>query len=94
MYTGKLVFAQALNYLPLHTFRRCIHRYDGNRYVKSFSCKDQYRCMAFAQFYQGNNHLAVMFTTIQIVAQVIRACFLFILAKPRQVTPADLRLSQ
>lgn len=49
MYTGKLVFAQALDFLPLHTFRRCVQRYDGNRYIKSFSCQDQYRCMAFAQ---------------------------------------------
>ncbi len=49
MYTGKLVFAQALDFLPLHTFRRCVQRYDGNRYIKQFSCQDQYRCMAFAQ---------------------------------------------
>jgi len=49
MYTGKLVFAQAMDYLPLHTFRRCIQRYDGNRHIKRFSCQDQYRCMAFAQ---------------------------------------------
>lgn len=49
MFTGKLVFAQAIDHLPLHTFRRCIQRYDGNRYIKSFSCQDQFRCMAFAQ---------------------------------------------
>ena len=49
MYTGKLVFAQALDFLPLHTFRRCVQRYNGNRYIKSFNCQDQYRCMAFAQ---------------------------------------------
>ena len=28
---------------------RCVVRYQGNRYVKSFSCLDQYLCMAFAQ---------------------------------------------
>ena len=49
MYTGKLVFAQAMDHLPLHTLRRCIQRYNGNRHVKRFSCQDQYRCMAFAQ---------------------------------------------
>jgi hypothetical protein len=49
MYTGKLVFTQAMDHLPLHTFRRCIQRYDGNRHIKRFSCQDQYRCMAFAQ---------------------------------------------
>ena len=49
MYTGKLVFAQAMDHLPLHTFRRCVQRYGGNRHIKSFTCQDQYRCMAFAQ---------------------------------------------
>lgn len=49
MYTGKLVFTQAMDHLPLHTFRRCVQRYDGNRHIKSFTCQDQYRCMAFAQ---------------------------------------------
>ena len=49
MYTGKLVFAQAMDHLPLHALRRCIQRYDGNRHIKRFSCQDQYRCMAFAQ---------------------------------------------
>ena len=49
MYTGKLVFAQAMDHLPLHTLRRCIQRYKGNRHVKRFSCQEQFRCMAFAQ---------------------------------------------
>ncbi len=49
MYTGKLVFAQAMEFLPQHTFRRCVERYHGNRHTKSFSCQDQYRSMAFAQ---------------------------------------------
>jgi len=31
------------------TFRQCVHRYKGNRKVKSFTCFDQYLCMAFAQ---------------------------------------------
>jgi hypothetical protein len=49
MYTGKLVFAQMMEHLPLHTFRRCVARYQGEHKVKSFSCLDQYLCMAFAQ---------------------------------------------
>ena len=49
MYTGKLVFAQAMEHLPMHTFRRCIQRYNGNKHIKRFTCQDQYRCMAFAQ---------------------------------------------
>ena len=49
MYTGKLVFSQIIDYLPMHTFRRCVQRYRGNRKIKRFSCLDQYLCMAFAQ---------------------------------------------
>jgi len=49
MNQGRLVFAQLTQHLPLTTFRRCVARYDGEHKVKSFSCLDQYLCMAFAQ---------------------------------------------
>ena len=49
MNLGKLVFAQLMQHLPLTTFRRCVARYGGEHKVKSFSCLDQYLCMAFAQ---------------------------------------------
>jgi hypothetical protein len=49
MNLGKLVFAQIMEHLPLTTFRRCVVRYGGEHKVKSFSCLDQYLCMAFAQ---------------------------------------------
>lgn len=49
MNLGKLVFAQITQHLPLTTFRRCVARYGGEHKVKSFSCLDQYLCMAFAQ---------------------------------------------
>jgi len=49
MYTGKLVFSQVIDHMPLHTFRQCVQRYDGNHKIKSFTCLDQFLCMAFAQ---------------------------------------------
>lgn len=50
MHTGKLVFAQVMEHLPLTTlFRRCVARHQGEHKVKRFSCFDQYLCMAFAQ---------------------------------------------
>src|SRR5918999_279812 len=49
MHTGKLVFAQLMDRLPLTTFRRCVARHHGEHKVKRFSCFDQYLCMAFAQ---------------------------------------------
>ena len=49
MYEGKLVFAQLIDHLPMHTFRRSVARYGGDRSVKTFTCQEQYRAMAFAQ---------------------------------------------
>ena len=49
MYTGSLVFSQVMEHLPMHVFRRCVQRYRGNHKTKSFSCLDQFLCMAFAQ---------------------------------------------
>jgi transposase len=49
MYEGKLLFAQLIDHLPMHTFRRTVARYGGDRSVKSFRCQDQFRAMAFAQ---------------------------------------------
>lgn len=49
MYSGRLVFSQVMDYLPMHTFRRCVQRYRGNYKIKNFRCLDQYFCMAFGQ---------------------------------------------
>jgi Domain of unknown function (DUF4372)/Transposase DDE domain len=49
MFAGQYVFAQVMDFLPLHVFRRCVVRYDGEHRVKRFSCLDQYLCLAFAQ---------------------------------------------
>ena len=49
MNTGKTVFAQLQEHLPLHQFRQCVKRYGGNHKVQSFTCLDQYLCLFFAQ---------------------------------------------
>ncbi len=49
MHQGSFVFAQLMQQLPWHTFRRLVRKYHGDRYVKRFSCVDQFLCMAFAQ---------------------------------------------
>lgn len=49
MNLGKIVFSQIMEFLPIHEFRKCVKRYHGNYKVKSFSCLDQFLCMAFAQ---------------------------------------------
>ena len=38
-----------MQFIPHKEFARCVKCYDGERYVKSFSCMDQYLSMAFAQ---------------------------------------------
>jgi len=49
MYSGKLVFAQLMEHLPLHTFRRYVQRYPSKYPTKTFSHLDQFLCMTFAQ---------------------------------------------
>jgi len=49
MHSGKLVFAQLIDHLPLHTFRRCVAKYPSRYPTLTFSHLDQFLCMAFAQ---------------------------------------------
>jgi len=49
MNQGTLVFAQLTQHLPLTTFRRCVARYRGEHKVQTFTCLDQFLCMAMAQ---------------------------------------------
>jgi len=49
MNSGKTIFAQVMEYLPIYEFHRCVERYDGSYKVQQFSCYDHFLCMAFAQ---------------------------------------------
>ncbi len=49
MHVGKTLFAQLMDFLPWTTFRRIVARYGGDRRVRTLSCAEQYRAMAFAQ---------------------------------------------
>ena len=49
MNSGKTIFAQLIEYLPLYQFHKCVKRYNGNYRVKSFTCLDHYLCLFFAQ---------------------------------------------
>ena len=49
MNLGRTVFSQLVDFLPTYQFQICVERYQGNRYVKDFSCWDQFLCLAFAQ---------------------------------------------
>jgi hypothetical protein len=49
MNIGRTVFAQLMEFFPSYEFRKCVERYNGNYKVISFTCLDQFLCMAFAQ---------------------------------------------
>jgi len=49
MNEGRTVFSQLMDFLPLHRFRQCAERYGGDYKIQSFTCLDQFLCLAFAQ---------------------------------------------
>jgi hypothetical protein len=49
MHVGRTLFAQVMDFLPWSTFQRIVATYQGDRRVRTLSCAEQFRCMAFAQ---------------------------------------------
>ena len=49
MYEGRTVFSQLMDFIPRHTFRRRVKRYQGDRGVRRFTCWQQFLTMVFAQ---------------------------------------------
>ncbi len=46
---GKYVYAQIIEFLPQRIFDKFVRKYDGNKYVKHFTCWNQLLCMVFGQ---------------------------------------------
>ncbi len=49
MNIGKTVFAQIMSFLPDYEFNKCVDKYKGNHRVRSFTCKEHFYVMGFAQ---------------------------------------------
>ena len=49
MHKDKYVFAQLVEFLDCFKFRRIVAKYQGDRYIKSFSCWNQLLVMMFGQ---------------------------------------------
>jgi len=49
VYIGKTLFAQIMEFVPWTSFTRIVQRHGGNSGVRSLSCAEQFRAMAFAQ---------------------------------------------
>jgi hypothetical protein len=49
MYVDKTLFAQIMEFVPWTSFAHVVHGHDGNSGVRTLSCAEQFRAMAFAQ---------------------------------------------
>ena len=49
MNVGKTLFAQVMEFVPWKTFGRIVERHQGDAGVRTLSCADLFRVMAFAQ---------------------------------------------
>jgi hypothetical protein len=49
MPSGRTVFAQLMDWIPRRAFERCVARYPSQRRLRTFTCWDQFLCLAFAQ---------------------------------------------
>jgi hypothetical protein len=49
VYEGQIVLAQLMEFVPRRDFNACVARYRGDRRQRSFSCRDQFLALAFAQ---------------------------------------------
>ena len=49
MYKGKYVFSQLVENVPYYQFNKLVKKYNGNQYVKKFSCWNQLLAMLFGQ---------------------------------------------
>src|SRR5882762_8430079 len=49
MYLGKTLFSPFMDFLPWKNFHRIVDRYGGDHRIRTLSCAEQFRVMAFAQ---------------------------------------------
>lgn len=67
MFTGQLIFAQLMSFVPRFEFSACVRRYRGDYRSRGFTCRDQFLCMAFAQL-TGRESLRDIETCLRAVA--------------------------
>jgi hypothetical protein len=62
MNLGQTVFSQLIEHLPHNEFKKCVARYSGDSYLKSFSCWNPFLAMAAA--YRGQHVAGVVSVVI------------------------------
>ena len=55
MFTGKIVFAQLMSFIPRRDFNACVTRYKGDYRTRNLSCYDQFLVMCLAQYASKNS---------------------------------------
>ena len=63
MHNGKYVFSQLLDFIDKDVFLRISNRYEGNRYVKHFTCWNQLAVLMFGQLSNRESLRDVVFAT-------------------------------
>jgi Domain of unknown function (DUF4372)/Transposase DDE domain len=79
MNVGKTLFAQLMDFLPWSTFARLVERYGGDHRVRTLTCAEQYRAMAFAQltFRESLRDIETVFLTNQRTLPAATICALY-----------------
>lgn len=49
MFDGKYIFSQIADFVPRRSFDICIERRDGNKRIRSLTCRDQFLSLMFGQ---------------------------------------------
>jgi hypothetical protein len=86
MNLGKTLFAQLMDFLPWTTFARYVRRYDGDRGVRTLTCAEQFRIMAFAQLTYRESLRDI---EVCLVAQAGKLYHMGLRDSPRRSTLAD-----
>ncbi len=86
MYAGKTLFAQIMDFPPWKTFHHLVSRHEGNRGVRTLSCAEQFRVLAFAQL-TGRESLRDIEASLS--AQSAKLCHMGIRSPVRRSTLAD-----
>ena len=63
MNTGKYIFSQLVEFLPQRVFDTIVMKYEGNKYVKHFTCWNQLLVMMFGQL-SNRDSLRDLVTTV------------------------------
>lgn len=73
MNKDKYVFAQLIEFLDNNKFRHLVDKYEGNRYVKSFTCWNQLMALMFGQLCNRESHSSSIKPAI---SNIVREYFL------------------